>query len=118
MATDPITTATAKILIEPDTSKFDDFKEKAEQDIAELGEKFKAALTVNLDELSAQMQKQIDALKPASETQDESQEIRPQGERIQTVPDQLLVKITELQQDVSAIAKALEELVEAMTTNQ
>lgn len=111
----PITTATAKIVIEPDLSKWDEAKAKIEGEIDGISDKFKAAFMLQLDDFGAKIAAEIAKLEAArggggSESQPQS------AERSQAIPDQALAKLTEIIENTERTAKAVEDLRDAQVT--
>jgi len=113
----PITTATARIVIEPDTSKYDEFKRTMETDIADLGEKFKTVFSVNLEGFGDQISEQVRRLE-AAKIGDEGDKTTPSGDGIPGQAEQVLTKLTEIQESLVRMANAMEELTEALTSQQ
>ena len=111
-----VVTATAKIVVEPDTTKWDEFKTRAEQDIAGLGEKLKAAFSVQLEDFGAKIAEEVARLNKARESS--ATDAPQQNVRSQDGPDQLLAHITIIENNTERIAKATEEMAEAATTQQ
>jgi len=112
----PVTTATAKLLIVPDTTEFEDAKRKIEESIQELSDKFKAAFEVRIEGFADKIDEQVQRLESAGKQITESSP--EQARAAAGVPDQVLVKLTEIQEDLSRLVRANEELVEALTTRQ
>ena len=111
----PITTATARLLIDPDLSAFDEAKRKIESDIDALGEKFKGAFTVNIEDITEKLKAVLDRVEAATGGGNDQQPQARADDRIDNKPDQLLAKVTELQSQVSRIEQSLEDISQALT---
>ena len=112
----PITTATARVLVVADMTEFEESKRKIEQDIAALGEKFRDAFKVSLDGFAEQISREVEKLESAKAGGGGNQEKVLGDERPDNRPDQLLIKVTELQSQVGRIEQSLEEISVALTS--
>lgn len=110
----PITTATARILIVPDLTEFEEAKRRIETDIEALGEKFKDVFKVNLDDFADKIAAEVEKLGESRGGDDAKAE--QSGERVKAEPDQVLAKLTEIQESIERLVRSQEELVEALTT--
>lgn len=114
----PIVQATAKLRIEIDRADYDRFKEGAERDFADLKERFASVFKVELDAQLAPLREileRIEKLGGGSSTGNTQAE--QQQERVQSQPDQVLAKLTIIEDNTERTAKGVEELVETMTSS-
>lgn len=103
----PVTTATARLIIKPDTTEYDEFKRRANDDIDEIAKKLAEAFRVKLEiERPADAQPQDQPERRADEEPDVES-----GDRSRlTDMEQVLVRLAELVSEAQRHTELLESI--------